>query len=41
MLGTLPSETEIGSLPRWARVALAARCARLEALLAAQPGVTQ
>jgi hypothetical protein len=42
MPGTLPSEIEIGLLPRWARVALAARCGRrLQALLAATPGVTR
>ncbi|MDR3637588.1 MAG: hypothetical protein P4L84_27530 [Isosphaeraceae bacterium] len=42
MPGALPSETEIGSLPRWARVALAARCGRrLQQILAAAPGVTR
>jgi len=42
MPGILPSETEIGLLPRWARVALAARCGRrLQKLLAAAPGVTR
>ena len=41
MSGSLPSETEIGLLPRWARVALAARCGRrLQALMATAPGVT-